>query len=306
MKKMKAPKSAIKESFGDRVLNFITALLLFVAIIIVGYPVLYVVSCSFSSSMALEAGRVFLWPVDFTLNAYKFVLQYKSVWIGFRNSVFYTCFGVVLEMTITLLVAYPLSRRDFQGKKTYTMLFYMTTRISAGLIPGFLLRCSLGLYNSIWAILISGTVSVSNIFIMRTAISSNIPGELFDAAMIDGANHFQCLVKLAIPLTKATISVLVLYVVVAHWNEYFNAMIYLQDKNLYPLQLVLRPIMTAASAMNQIDVSNMSTASQMQADKGLENVRYALIIISTVPVLAAYAVVQKYFKGGVMMGSVKG
>ena len=306
MKKMKAPKAVIKESFGDRVLNFITAVLLVAVIIIVGYPVVYVISCSFSSSMALEAGKVILWPVDFTLNAYNFVLQYKSVWIGFRNSIFYTFVGVVFEMTMTVLVAYPLSRRDFQGKKTYTMIFYLSTRISAGLIPGFLLKCNLGLYNNIWAILISGVISVSNIFIMRTAISSNIPGELFDAAMIDGANHFQCLVKLAIPLTKATISVLVLYCVVAHWNEYFNAMIYLQNKDLYPLQLVLRPIMTAASAMNQFDVSQMSTASQMQADKGLENVRYALIIISTAPVLAAYAVVQKYFKGGVMMGSVKG
>lgn len=306
MKKTLAKQRKIKESFGDNVLNIITGILLIAVIVIVGYPVIFVVSSSFSSSMALESGKVFLWPVDFTMRAYDFVLQYKQVWVGFRNTLFYTAFGVILDMTICMLVAYPLSRPDMQGKAAYTMIFYLTTRIGAGMIPNFILRCDLGMYNTLWAVLFPGTVSVGNILIMRTAIKSNIPGELFDAAMIDGASHFQCLLKLALPLAKATLSVLTLYCIVAHWNEFFNHMIYLRDNNLYPLQLVLRPIMIAASANGTMDMSQQSSTTQQMAEKGLENVRYALIVISTVPILLVYAVVQRYFKGGVMMGSVKG
>ena len=299
-------KNKIKETTGDTILNVFTAIILFAVIIIVGYPVLYVISCSFSSSSALEAGRVVLWPVNPTLKAYDFVMQYKQVWVGFRNSLLYTTWEVFFHMTITLLVAYPLSRPTFQGRGFYTMLFYMSTSISAGMIPGFILKCNLGLFNNVWAVMISGALSISHILILRTAIKSNIPGELFDAAMIDGANHFQCMVKLAVPLTKATLSVLILYTIVGQWNEYFNSMLYLRDKELFPLQLVLRPIMTAASTIGTMDVGEMSALAQQQAREGLENVRYALIIISTVPVLLAYFVVQKYFKGGVMMGSVKG
>ena len=301
-----AKKTKIKESFGDNILNIITGILLVAVIIIVGYPVIYVVSCSFSSSPAVEGGKVFLWPVEFSLHAYDFVLQYKQVWLGFRNTLFYTTFGVLLDMTIVMLVAYPLSRPDMQGKATYTMLFYLTTRIGAGMIPNFILRCDLGMYNTLWAVLFPGTVGVGNILIMRTAIKSNIPGELFDAAMIDGASHFQCLLKLALPLAKATLSVLTLYCIVAHWNEFFNHMIYLRDSELYPLQLVLRPIMIAASANNTMNLGTATSTTAMMAEKGLENVRYALIVISTVPILLVYAVVQRYFKGGIMMGSVKG
>ena len=306
MAKNAVVKNKIQETTGDKILNIITAIILFAVIIIVGYPVIYVISCSFSSSSALEAGRVVLWPVNPTLKAYDFVMQYKQVWVGFRNSVLYTTWEVFFHMTITLLVAYPLSRPNFQGRGFYTMLFYMSTRISAGMIPGFILKCNLGLFNNVWAVMISGALSISHILILRTAIKSNIPGELFDAAMIDGANHFQCMVKLAVPLTKATLSVLILYTIVGQWNEYFTSMLYLRDKELYPLQLVLRPIMTAASTIGTMDVGEMSALAQQQAREGLENVRYALIIISTVPVLVAYFVVQKYFKGGVMMGSVKG
>lgn len=306
MAKALAKHRKIKDSFGDRVLNIITSILLVLVIIIVGYPILFVVSSSFSSSAAVESGKVFLWPVEFSTNAYQFVLQYKSVWLGFRNTLFYTVFGVILDMVICVLVAYPLSRPDLQGKQMYFMIFYMTTRIGAGLIPNFLLRCDLGMYNTLWAVLFPGTVSVGNILIMRTAIKSNIPGELFDAAMIDGSSHFQCMLKLAVPLTKATMSVLILYCIVAHWNEYFNHMIYLRDNELWPLQLVLRPIMIAASAAGAMDMSQVSSSTASMADKGLEAVRYALIVVSTVPILVVYAVVQKSFKGGVMLGSVKG
>ena len=303
-KKLKNIK--IQETLGDRVLNIITATILLLVTIIVGYPLVYVISCSISSSAALETGAVILWPVDISAEAYKFVFAYKQVWMGFRNSVFYCVCDVLFQMTCTLMVAYPLSRAYCQGRKFYTMFFYMTTRFSAGLIPVFILKCDLGLFDNVWAVLIAGSISISHILILRTAINANIPGELHDAAMIDGANHFQTVFQLVVPLTKATLSVLILYCIVGQWNEYFTSMIYLRDLRYYPLQLVLRPIMTAATTAGSMDVSNMASSYQSQADSGLENVRYALIIISTTPIVVAYFFVQKYFKGGVMMGSVKG
>ena len=306
MAKVKAKSTKIHDTFVDRMLNVITTILLILVILIIGYPIIYCISCSFSSSAALESGQVILWPVDPSLEGYKFILQYRQVWIGFRNSLFYTVCDVILQMTMTILVAFPLSRRDFQGKSVYTMIFYLSTRVSAGMIPSFILKCDLGLFDNIWAVLISGSVSVSHILILRTCFKNSIPGELFDSAMLDGANYFQSCFKIALPLAKATLSVLILYCIVGQWNEYFTSMLYLRDANLYPLQLVLRPIMTAATAASKISGSSMTTSQQELANSGLENVRYGLIIVSTVPVLCVYFVVQKYFKGGVMLGSVKG
>lgn len=306
MAKIKAKSTKIHDTFGDRVLDWVTTALLVLVILIIGYPIVYCISCSFSSSAALEAGKVILWPVEPCLDAYEFILDYKQVWTGFRNSLFYTVCDVFLQMTMTILVAFPLSRRDFQGKSIYTMIFYMSTRVSAGMIPSFILKCNLGLFDNIWAVLISGSVSVSHILILRTCFRTAIPGELFDSAMLDGANYFQSCIKIALPLAKATLSVLILYCIVGQWNEYFTSMLYLRNEKLYPLQLVLRPIMTLASSSNKFQASQMTSSQQQLADSGLENVRYGLILISTVPVLCVYFIVQKYFKGGVMMGSVKG
>ena len=294
--------SKIRESAGDAVLNVFTSIVLIAVILIIALPLMHIIAAAFSSSSALEAGKVFLWPVDPSTEAIEFVLGYKAVWRGFGMSVFYTVCDVLLQMTMTILVAYPLSRRNYQGRSLVTMIFYMSTRISAGLIPSFILKCSLGLFDNIWAVLISGSISVSHILILRTAFQTSIPGELFDSAMIDGANHFQCVTKIALPLAKATLSVLVLYCIVGQWNEYFTSMLYLRNEKIYPLQLVLRPIMTAASAASKFGAS----ITQTMQNNGMENVRYALILISSVPPIAAYFVVQKYFKGGVMMGSVKG
>ena len=300
----KIPSTKINESFGDRVFNIITAIILVAVIIIVGYPCLFVVSCSFSSSAALQAGKVVLWPVDFTLNGYRFILDFKQVWVGYRNSIFYTAAGTLLHLAMCTLAAFPLSRKTYQGRGPLMKIFYFSTLFGAGLIPTFILKTNMGMFNTVWPVILASAMSVSHIIIMRTCFSSSIPGDLFDAAKIDGASDFQCLFKIALPLAKATLSVITLYAIVGAWNEYFTSMIYLRDENLFPLQLVLRPIMTAAVAT--VDVSNMSTASQMTADQGLDQVRYGLIIVATVPALLAYFVVQKSFKGGVMVGSVKG
>ena len=304
MAKPKIKNIKINESFGDRVFNIITSILLVFVILLVGYPCIYIISCSFSSTTAIQVGKVVLWPVDFTLNGYKFILEFKQVWVGYRNSIFYTFFGTLISMVMCILAAYPLSRKTFQGSSTYMKLFYFTTLFSAGMIPTFILQCGMGMFDTVWPTLLFEAVVVSHIIILRTAFSTSIPGDLFDAAKIDGASDFQCLFKIALPLAKATMSVLVLYCIVNYWNEYFTSMLYLRNQNLLPLQLVLRPILTEVDAT--MDMSNMSTASQQAAAQGLDQVRYGLIVVATVPALLAYMIVQKYFKGGVMVGSVKG
>lgn len=306
MAKTKLKSTKIHDTTADHVLEIITGAILILLCVMVAYPLIYVISASFSSSKALEAGLVVLWPVEACTEAYEFVYNYKAVWVGYRNSIFYTGVDLVFQTFCTIVVAYPLSRRYFQGRTFTTWFIYITTRFGAGLIPGYILKCNLGLYDNIWAILLSGNISVSHMLMLRTAIKSNVPEDLLDAARIDGANHFYTVLNIIMPLTKATLSVLALYAMVESWNEYFVGMIYLQRAELFPLQLVLRPIMTAASTAAQLDTQNMPSIYQMQADQGLENVRYALIIISSVPAIAAYFVVQKAFKGGVMLGSLKG
>ena len=302
MAKVKSTK--IHETLGDSILDKVIGVFLVLFCIIILYPCIYVFSCSFSSSKALESGLVVLWPVDFTLEAYEFVLKYRQVWIGFRNTLFYCVVCTLFNVFSNFIVAYPLSRRYFRGRTAYTIFFFITTRVSAGLIPTFITRCQLGLFNSIWAILLNGLCSVYTILILRTAINSNIPEDLFDAARIDGASHFQSMFTLAIPLTKAILAYQILGSFTGQWNEYFTSMIYLRDTNLFPIQLVLRPIMTAASARGQLQAGG--SLSAQQAESGLENVRYALILMTTVPISVVYMFCQKHFKAGVMVGSLKG
>ena len=296
----------IKESFGDRVLETFVTIVLVLVLSIIGYPLIYVVSCSFSSSNALSASRVLLWPVDLSVAGYKFVFQYKQVWIGYRNTIFYTITNTLLTMLFQILMAYPLSKRDYQGKGLVLKLMLVAMMTSSGMIPTFILKMNLGMVGNISAIVLSGLVGIRNVFMLRNSFMHNIPGELFDAAKIDGANDFQCLWQLGIPLAKATISVLVLYAAVGAWNDYFNALIYLAGKqDLWPLQLFLRNIMTSAQGLTAEDVGG-GAAYESYQDSGIEQIRYCLIVITTVPVLAMYAVVQKYFQKGVMVGSVKG
>ena len=305
MKKMAKKRTKIQESLGDKILLAFTDLVLVLVLIIVGYPVLYVISCSFSSNSALTTGRVLLFPVDFSLASYEFVFQYDVVWQGYRNTIFYTIVGVILTVFMEIITAYPLSKRNYQGRNLLMAYFFVTTMIGAGMIPTLLVRASMGLRNNVFAVILNGILSVHNMIILRTAFRSSIPGELYDAAAIDGANDFQTLFKIALPLTKATLSVLTLYSAVGNWNEYFTSMIYLPSRSdLWPLQLVLRPILTASQTLANQDLSSAQQAAL--ENTGTEGVIFALIVVATVPVLVMYFVVQKYFEKGVMVGSVKG
>lgn len=299
----KKKKTKFKRRFSDKMVYSFTTMMLILVIIAVGYPVLYVISSSFSGASAVNSGQVFLWPVQFTLENYRFVMKYEAVWRGFKNTLFVTGISLVMKLFLTVCCAYPLSKTKYQGVKLMTTVFFITMMFSAGLIPMFLVKSSLGLVGSRWAVILSGTLSVSNMLILRTAFKG-VPKDLYDAAEIDGASDIQTLYHVGLPLVKATLSVLVLYSLVGSWNEYFNSMIYLRDKALYPLQLVLRTIMMGAESLDMTNVNN----SQMiqQANSGIEGIKYALIVISTVPVLVIYMALQKAFKGGVMVGSLKG
>ena len=295
---------SIKKSKSDRALNAATVVLLAFVLLIVGYPLVYVISASFSSSKALAAGKVMLFPVDPSLSGYEFVMQYKAVWIGFKNSVIYTALGVLTTISLQILLSFPLSRRRYKGRGFVATIFIIAMMTSPGMIPNFLVRVNLlGLYGSPLAVILNGALGMSGIMILRTAFNA-VPEDLYEAAEIDGASPFYQMIRIAVPLSKATLGVLILYSFVGCWNDYFAAMIYLPDENMHPLSLVLRTILTAAQ---QLDTANISSSAMMALiSDGTQQVKYCLIIVSTVPVLLMYAMVQKHFEKGLMMGAVKG
>lgn len=312
----KKQKTAIKEPVGDRVLQAFTSLILILVIIVVAYPILYVISSSVSDSASLSAGRVTVFPMVFNPEAvryelgldfsgYKFVFSYDDVLNGFKNSLNYTVMGTAISLTLITLMAYPLSKKEYQGRKFISRLLIIAMLISAGLVPVYIIKTKLGLNGTIWAVVLAGSLSINNMFILRTSFKSSIPGELFEAAKLDGANDFQCLVRVAIPLAKATLSVLMLYAAVRYWNDYFNAMLYLADRpDLWPLQMHLRNFLLSSK---EISSGGMSASQQDAFSKsGVYQIQFCLIVVATVPVLALYSFVQKFFEKGVMIGSVKG
>ncbi len=301
--KRKKRANAIGLCTEDRIMYAVVYVLMGLLIVVIAYPLVYVVSCSFSSGNAVSAGRVLLWPVEFSLTGYRIVFNYKQVWTGYYNTIFYTVTATALNVVLTTMAAYPLSRKNFQGRKLCMTLFMVTMFFSGGIIPSYILKTQLHIVNTRWAILLTGSISVYNMVVMRTFFQNSIPGDLLEAARLDGISDIGYLLRIVIPLSKAVFAVITLYYAVAHWNSYFNAMMYLRDRNLYPLQLVLRDILNAAN----VDLSQISDPEILRQLSGASDVmRYSLIVISTVPMMAAYPIVQKYFKQGVMIGSVKG
>lgn len=288
----------------DKVVYFINYILLGLLVITILYPLIYVVSASFSSGNALASGKVRLFPVEFTLLSYKTVFEYDAIWTGFVNSIIYTAVGTFVSMVLTLLAAYPLSRDDFQGKKVFSSIFLFTMMFSGGLIPSYMLIKNLRLMNTIWAIVLPGAVSAYNVIVARTFFNQTIPKDLLEASQMDGCSDFRFFSKIVLPLSKPIIAVLCLWVAVALWNGYFNPLLYINDESKYPLQLVLRRILL----MSQVNFSNANIdPARVAANRYLsEMLKYATIIISSLPLMIVYPFIQKYFVKGVMIGSVKG
>ena len=300
----------IRYSKEDRlfyVLDFIVLTIVFVLVI---YPLIYITSSSFSDKLAVMAGRVILWPVKPSLEGYQAVFEFDEVWIGYYNTIIYTVFGTALNVVMTIIISYPLSRRDFVGRNLIMFAFTFTLFFHGGLIPTYLLIRSLGLIDTRAVMIIPWAIGVYNVIITRTFLQSSIPTELYEAARVDGASNIRMLMMIVLPLSGPIIAVISLFYAVGHWNQFFNALIYLRRSELKPLQLVLRDILVLNSSAALSDLMASATAEELEALQqraflqGL--IQFALIIFATAPVLAVYPFVQKHFVRGVMIGAIKG
>ena len=300
-----------KTKISNGIFNIVIyVLLLFLAVIML-YPLLFVLSVSFSDPKAVAGGEMLLLPVRPSLEGYRYLMQYKEIWVGYLNTIFYMFLGTLLNLAATLPCAYAMSRKDLRGQK-YLMIFFMITMyFSGGMIPGYLNIKSLGLLDTRSIILINGLVSTFNLIVARTYFLTAIPWEIQEAAVIDGCNDFQIFGKIIFPLSKAITVVMTLYYGVGRWNSYFTEMIYLKDRGKFPLQLFLREILTKSTFAKTAMADGMSfSAEQMmalikQADTA-NMIKYGVIVISALPMLIIYPFLQKYFEQGVMIGSVKG
>jgi multiple sugar transport system permease protein/putative aldouronate transport system permease protein len=293
----------VRETLGDRIFTFFTYFILSCAMIIVLYPLIYVVSASFSSANAVLSGKVWLWPVDFTLDGYAAVFRHEGVVTGYINTIFYTVVGTAINIAMTIMAAYPLARKDFCGRNIIMFIFAFTMFFNGGLIPTYLLVKDLGMINTRWAMIIPGALSVWNVIITRTYFQANIPDELLEAAKLDGCSDLTFIKSIVIPLSTPIIAVMTLFYAVGHWNEFFNALIYLNDPELYPLQLVLREILV----QNEVKPNMiLDPELRQRMDNLRELLKYSLIVVASVPVLIMYPFIQKYFVKGIMIGAIKG
>ena len=301
--KTKPVKRCREDVIFDTVIFIILTLILFV----VAYPLYWVIISSFSDPTAVSAGKVLLRPIGFTLKGYAEVFKNSQVMRGFFNSIVITFVGVCVNLAVTLPTAYALSRDNFSGKKPITVFYMITMFFGGGMNPTYLVVKNMQLLNTIWALVLPGCLSVYNMIVARTFFKSNISEELYEAGEIDGCTQSRFFFQIALPLSKAIIAIMVLYYGVGHWNSYFSALLYISDQDKYPLQLVLRNILiTNQTALSQTATTAAARAALQEQQQLIDVMKYSLIIISSVPVLIMYPLVQKHFVKGVMIGSVKG
>ncbi len=290
------------QHFSDIAFMAVVYLGLTFALVACAYPVIYVVSASFSSSRAVASGEMWLFPKEISLEGYRLVFQNKTVYMGFVNSVFYVIMSVLIQLMTTMMAGFAFSRRELPGRTWFNLFFVITMFFGGGLIPTYLVYLKLGLVNTRWALLLPG-ISFSNIIIARTSISA-LPEDLFDCSKLDGCSYIRYLFRIVVPLSKPILAVFSLYTAVGVWNSYFGAMIYLRDQTKYPLQIFLRTILILNSTIDlEADLSSEDAVRMMQV---FATMKYALIVVSTAPIICVYPFVQKHFVKGVMVGSLKG
>ena len=291
-----------KTSFADKLFDVINFLMMLTILVATLYPVIVMLSSSFSSAEALMAGRVRFLPVDFTFEGYKAVFKNDSIWTGLGNSFFYMIVGTIVNMLFTILAAYPLSREDFRPRGVIALLFAFTMWFNGGLIPNYLLIKDLGMLNTRFVMIVPLALNVWNMIIIRTYFQSSISKEMMEAAKIDGCTDYGYLWKIAVPLSKPAIAVVALYYAVAHWNVFTHAYIYVQNPDLFPIQVVLRDILL----LSQTQEMAGDVASETNARLLSELLKYAVVVIASLPLVIIYPFVQKYFVKGIMVGGVKG
>lgn len=285
--------------------DFVVIALLCVIFIAVAYPLVYVISASVSDPVAVSSGKMWLLPVDFTMEGYQRVIAYKEIWTGYANTIFYTVTGTLVALAVTLPAAYAMSRPEFYGRGALTIMVMITMFFSGGLIPTYLNIQILGLIDTRLLLIINGASSAFNLIVARTFFAG-LPGSLLEAPRIDGASNTKIFAKVILPLSKPIIAVMALYFAVPHWNEYFTPLIYLQSRELFPLQVFLREILI----QNQLDASmalEADAAALMEEKARIAHmVKYASIVISSLPLIIIYPFLQRYFIKGVMIGAIKG
>ncbi|WP_225048272.1 carbohydrate ABC transporter permease [Lacticaseibacillus kribbianus] len=299
-----ASRAIYKPSKADRVFDVTNILIISIFTLIILYPIIFVVMASVSDPSKIFDTPLLLWPRGFSLDGYKEILQNKDILVGFKNAVIYTFLGTMVNLIVTTLGAYPLSRKEFVGKGFFTIFFTITMFFSGGLIPTYLVNQQIGFVNTIWVMILPGAISVYNMILMRTYFQANIPSELLESAYVDGANDLQLLWKVVLPLSTPIIAVMAMFYGVGRWNDYFNAMIYLQDRSKFPLQLILREILV----QNQFGDTSKALIASANAQTMLLKLtlKYSVVVVSTLPVLLFYPVVAKYFEKGIMVGAIKG
>ena len=292
----------IREPLGDRAFLIVVKIMLGVALALVLLPLIYIVASSFSSPATVNSGRVSFWPVEFSLEAYRSVLSNSEILQGYYNSLIYAVAGTAISVTLTVAIAYPLSRKTFYGRNVLMTLIVFTMLFSGGVIPTYMVVHDLGMLNTRWALLIPNAIGVWQVIIARTFFASSIPDELYEASMLDGASELRTLRSVVLPLSKPLLAVLALMYTIYQWNTYFDALVYLKDPDLFPLQIVLRNILL----LNTPRTGATDLAQQMHQIQLANVLRYALIVVSSVPVLIIYPFVARHFTKGVMVGAVKG
>lgn len=296
-------RNRLAESWSDRLFYAANYAVLGAIVVLTAYPIVFIAAASFSSPEAVTTGRVVLLPVDASLDGYQAVFRNKSILTGYYNSVLYTVVGTAINVSMTILAAFPLSRRELVGFRSLNFLFVFTMWFSGGMIPTYLLVKQLGMLNSRWALWLPGAVGVWNVMITRTFFQNSVPEEMFESAGMDGCSYARFMISILLPLSGAVVAVITLFYAVGHWNAYFNAFIYLSRAELFPLQIVLRDILL----QNQIDVGMTIDAEARDASVGLADLlKYSLIMVACVPVWCVYPFVQKFFVKGVMLGAIKG
>ena len=301
LKRKQAETGPIKLTTGDKAFYAVNTVLLALLAIIVIYPLYFIIIASFSDPDAVLAGQVILYPVKVTFEGYAKILQRTDVWRGYLNTIIYTALTVVLSLAVTVPGGWALSRKTIPGKKFLMIYFIIPMFFGGGLIPFYNVMSSLGLINTIWSIILPAILSVWNLFMTRTFFESSIPDGLVEAAKIDGAGEFRIFTLLVLPLSKAILAVMALYYAIGQWNSYFNAMIFLQNENLYPLQLVLKEILIASES-----TMGGSGETILEQYRLANQIKYVSVIVSSAPVMLLYPFVQKYFAQGGMIGSLKG
>ncbi len=293
----------IRTSVQDKTFDAVNVAVMLLLLAVYIWPIWFVIIASFSDPMEVQLGKVLFLPSKLSIQSYIELINRSSIWTGYRNSLIYLVSGTFLDMVFTICAAYPLSRRDFMLRKPVMVFLLITMYFSGGLIPMYMLVKALGLINTIWCILLSGALSVYNILIMRSYFMNSIPSALQEAAVLDGANSYQYLIKVVLPLSKPVLAVIALYNAVGRWNDYYTALVYLHNEDMYPLQLVLREILDSVTAKSTDITNNLDMTDQVKLAQSL---KYSSIIVATIPIMLIYPFVQKYFVKGVMIGAVKG